>query len=91
MTTAEMMEKIDALAEWERLMNEAKAEAESIKDSLKAELTGRGVEELEVGPHILRYTTVLTSRFDTTGFKRIYSDLYTAFTKQTTSKRFSVA
>ena len=91
MTTAEMMEKIDALAEWERLMNEAKAEAESIKDRLKAELTGRGVEELEVGPHILRYTTVLTSRFDTTAFKKDFADIYAEFTKQTMSKRFSVA
>lgn len=91
MTTAEMMEKIDALAEWERLMNEAKAEAESIKDSLKAELTERGVEELEVGHHILRYTTVLTSRFDTTAFKKDFADIYAEFTKQTTSKRFSVA
>lgn len=91
MTTAEMMEKIDALAEWERLMNDAKAEAESIKDSLKAELTERGVEELEVGHHILRYTTVLTSRFDTTAFKKDFADIYAEFAKQTTSKRFSVA
>lgn len=91
MTNAELMEKINSLAEWERMASEAQAEVEAIKDSLKAELTERGVEELEVGHHILRYTTVLTNRFDSTGFKRIYGDLYTAFTKQTTSKRFSVA
>lgn len=91
MTNTELMDKITSLSEWERIAAEAQAEVDAIKDSLKAELTARGVEELEVGHHILRYTTVLTSRFDTTGFKRIYSDLYAAFTKQTTSKRFSVA
>ena len=36
MTKAEMIEKIEALNEWESLMAEAKAEAEAIKDSFKA-------------------------------------------------------
>ena len=91
MDTNELMQKIESLADWERIAKEAQAEAESIKDSLKAELTSRGVEELEVGPHILRYTTVLTSRFDTTAFKKDFADIYAEFTKQTMSKRFSVA
>lgn len=91
MTTAEMMDKISSLAEWEKIASEAQAEVDSIKDSLKAELTARGVEELEVGPHILRYTTVLSNRFDTTAFKRNFADIYAEFTKQTMSKRFTVS
>ena len=91
MDTNELMQKIESLADWERIAKEAQAEAESIKDSLKAELTSRGVEELEVGHHILRYTTVLTSRFDTTAFKRDFADIYAEFTKQTMSKRFTVS
>lgn len=91
MTNTELMDKITSLSEWERIAAEAQAEVDAIKDSLKAELTARGVEELEVGPHILRYTTVLTSRFDTTAFKKDFADIYAEFTKQTMSKRFSVA
>ena len=41
MTKAEMIEKIEALNEWEALMEEAKAEAEAIRDSLKAEMLER--------------------------------------------------
>lgn len=91
MSRNEIVAKIEALAEWESLMEEARAEAEALRDSLKAELTERGVEELEAGQYIIRYTSVLSNRFDTTAFKKIYGDLYKAFTKQTASKRFSVA
>ena len=49
MSKNELISKIEALNEWEQLMEEAKAEAEALRDSLKAELTERGVEELEAG------------------------------------------
>ena len=49
MSRNELVAKIEALNEWEALMEEAKAEAEALRDSLKAELTERVVEELETG------------------------------------------
>ena len=91
MTKAEMIEKIEALNEWEALMEEAKAEAEAIRDSLKAEMLERETEELIVGGYIIRWTSVLSNRFDTTGFKKMYGDLYKAFTKQSASRRFSIS
>ncbi len=91
MSKNELVAKIEALNEWEQLMEDAKAEAEAIRDSLKAELTDRGVQELEAGQYIIRYTDVLSNRFDTTAFKKIYGDLYKAFTKQTASKRFCIS
>jgi len=47
MSTNEISRKIEALQEWERLMEEAKAEAESLRDEIKQELLERGTEELE--------------------------------------------
>ena len=91
MATNELLNKIEALNEWEALMEEAKAEAEAIRDSLKQELLNRNTEELEAGQYIIRYTSVLSNRFDTTAFKKTYGDLYKAFTKQTASKRFSIS
>lgn len=91
MTKAEMIEKIEALNEWESLMAEAKAEAEAIKDSFKAEMLERETEELIAGTYIIRWTSILSNRFDTTGFKKKYGDLYKAFTKQTASRRFSIS
>ena len=85
MTKAEMIAKIEALNEWEALMEEAKAEADAIRDSLKAEMMERETEELIAGSYIIRWTSVLSNRFDTTAFKKIYGELYKAYTKQTAS------
>ena len=38
MSKNEIISKIEALNEWEALMEEAKAEAEALRDSIKAEM-----------------------------------------------------
>ena len=91
MSTIDIITTIEKLKEWEALAAEAAAEVEAIKDTIKREMDNRGVEELEAGQYIARFTTVLSNRFDTTGFKKEHGDLYKTFTKQTTSRRFSIA
>lgn len=91
MATNELLNKIEALNEWEQLMEEARAEAEAIRDSIKQEMLSRDTDEMEVGQYIVRWTSVLTQRFDSTSFKKAMPDVYKAFTKQTASRRFSIA
>ena len=91
MTKKEIIAQIELMNEWERVIEEAKAEVEAIKDSIKAEMADRDLDELEAGSYIVRYKTVATSRFDSTSFKQTYEDLYKAFLKQTTSRRFSIS
>ncbi len=90
MSTFELTGKIEALKEWEALLAEATAEVEAIKDEIKREMERRGVEEIEAGQYIARFTTVLSNRFDTTAFKREHGEMYKMYTKQTTSRRFSI-
>lgn len=90
MSSLEIISKIESLKEWEALVAEAAAEIESLKDAIKREMDGRGVEELEAGQYIARFTTVLSNRFDTTAFKREHGEMYKMYTKQTTSRRFSI-
>ncbi len=91
MSTNEMITKIEALNEWEKLIEEAKAEANAIRDSIKTEMDKQAIEELEVGSYIVRWTSVISNRFDTTGFKKAYAYMYKEFTKQVSSKRFSIS
>ena len=91
MTRVEIEKKIAELKEMETLLEEVKAEAEAIRDELKAEMIERDTEELETDQYIIRWTSVLSNRFDTTNFKKVYGDLYKAFTKQVASKRFSIS
>lgn len=91
MANNELLNKIEALNEWEALMEDAKAEIEAIRDSLKQEMLERGTEELECGQYILRYQTIVTNRFDNSSFKKLMPDVYKSFIRQSTSKRFTVA
>ena len=91
MSTIEITSKIEALKELEALIEEAKAEAETLRDEIKSEMLNRNTEEMEAGQYIVRWTSVLSQRFDTTGFKKAYGDLYKDFTKQIASRRFSIA
>ncbi len=90
MSTIELSTIIEKLKEWEAIQAEAAAEVEALKDQVKAEMNSRGVEELEAGQYIARFTTVLSNRFDTTCFKREHAEMYKQYTKQTTSRRFSI-
>ena len=68
MSKNELVAKIEALNEWEAVIEEAKAEAEAIRDSIKAEMLERDTEEMSAGKYIVRWTSVLSNRFDTTAF-----------------------
>ena len=48
-------------------------------------------EELCVGTHMVRYKTIVSNRFDTTGFKKEHADMYANFVKASTSRRFTIA
>ena len=91
MSTIEITSKIEALKDLESLIEEAKAEAEVLRDEIKTEMLNRDTEELEAGKYIVRWTSVLTQRFDTTAFKKVMPDVYKAYTKQVSSRRFSIA
>ena len=91
MSTIEITSKIEALRDLESLIEEAKAEAETLRDEIKAEMLNRGTEEMTAGQYIVRWTSVLSNRFDTTGFKKLYGDLYKQYTKQSASRRFTIS
>ena len=86
-----IISKVEELREWQTILDEAEAMVESLKDFIKAEMNERGVEEMEAGTHICRFTTVLSNRFDSTTFKKLHGELYKAYTKQVTSRRFTIS
>ena len=91
MSTNEIAAKVENLKELEAFIEEAKVEAEALRDEIKAEMLNRDTEELEAGQYIVRWTSVLSQRFDTTAFKKVMPDVYKAYTKQVSSRRFSIA
>jgi predicted phage-related endonuclease len=91
MSKIELLAKIELLNKYEAMMEELKAEADTIRNTIKAEMDAREVEELIAGQYIVRYTAVLSNRFDSTAFKKVMPEVYKAYTKQVSSRRFSIS
>ena len=91
MSTHELTAQIESLRALEELIEEAKAEAETLRDAIKQEMLNQNVEELTAGQYIVRWTSVLSQRFDSTAFKKVMPEVYKAYTKQVSSKRFSIS
>ena len=91
MSTTEIQAQIESLRALEELIEEAKTEAETLRDVIKQEMLLRDTEELSAGQYIVRWTSVLTQRFDTTAFKKSMPEVYKAYTKQVSSRRFTIS
>ena len=91
MSKNELIAKIEALKDLEDLIEEAKAEAETLRDSIKTEMMEQNTEELTAGQYIIRWTSVLSQRFDSTAFKKVMPDVYKAYIKQVSSRRFTLS
>ena len=91
MSANEIESMIKKLQEWEAIAEEAKAEAEALREEIKAEMLNRDTEELTAGRYIIRWTSVLSQRFDSTTLKRVLPEIYKAYTKQVSSRRFSIS
>lgn len=91
MGTMELKEKISNYRELQHLIEEAKAEMESISDEIKAEMTARETDELTVGEYKVRWSMVKSSRFDSKALKIANPELYGQFSKTTETRRFTVA
>ena len=86
----ELIAKIELLNEYEEMMEEIKNEAEAIRDEIKAEMLAENTEEMIAGQYIIRWTSILSTRFDSTAFKKVMPDVYKAYTKQISSRRFTI-
>jgi len=89
MSTNEIEAKVRELRQLQALIEEAQAEAENIRDAIKAHMGE--AEELWAGEYRVTWKTVTASRLDTTALKKALPEVAERFTKTTTSRRFCVA
>ena len=89
MSTNELESKIRELRQLQALIEEATAEAETIKDVIKASMGDS--EELRAGEYKVTWKAVKASRIDTTALRKALPDVAQAFTRETTTRRFCVA
>ena len=64
MTTNEMLSMIETMNNYDDLAAKAKEKADAIRTALKDEMLRLDTEELAAGAYIVRYTNVISNRFD---------------------------
>lgn len=89
MSTQDIERKIKLMREMQRMAEEAQAEADSIKDEIKAFMGAS--ETLSVGEYKITYKTVKGSRLDSAALRAAMPEIYATFCKQTETRRFCVA
>lgn len=86
------------MSTFEKLCNEYREnkrlieELNAMNDALKSDILSlMGTEETHVeGAAKATNKTVVSSRFDSSGFKKEYPDLFTEYSRETSYKRFCV-
>lgn len=89
MSTQELENKVRELRQLQSLIEEATAEAENIKDEIKAVMGTQ--EELKAGEYKVTWKQVKSVRIDLNGLKRALPDVAKAFSREITTRRFCVA
>ena len=77
------------LAQYTRIMEEAAATVEGLKDQLKQYMQAHELETITGLEHKCSWKTVQSSRVDTTALKKDHPDIAAAYTRMTETKRFT--
>lgn len=89
MSINEMEAKARELRQLQALIEEAQAEAEAIKDAIKAAMGDS--ETVQAGEYKITWRPVTSARIDTSALRKALPDVAAAFTKETAVRRFCVA
>ena len=89
MSTNEIEAKARELRQLQALIEEAQAEAEAIKDAIKAAMGDS--ESVQAGEYRITWKAVTSSRIDTSALRKALPDVAERFTKETVTRRFVIS
>jgi len=91
MGTNKLAERIKEYNEYKKMGEEMLAIANSIADELKNLMSDTGQEKMIVGEYKLSYTAVSRKDIDKKALANDYSDIYNAYLRETSYRRFLVS
>ena len=89
MSSYELESRIRELRQLQQLIEEAQAEAEGIRDAIKAHMGEQ--EELRAGEYRITWKPVTSSRLDAVALRAALPEVAARFTRTSTTRRFCVA
>lgn len=89
MKNTNINEVIREIKEYQKMQEDLKAEIEKLKIEAIEYLDSNELDEYLCDDGKITYREVISNRFASTEFKKVHADLYEAFTKKTSSMRFT--
>ena len=89
MSNHEIESKARELRQWLALIEEAQAQVEALKDEIKAAMGEK--EALQAGEYKISWKNVTSSRLDTAALKQALPEIAARFSKESTTRRFTIA
>ena len=82
------IEKLDMIAAQQKALE---AQAEAIRNEIRADMEQKGVDEISAFGRVARWKEIVNNRLDGNALKAVFPDIAGQFTRQTISKRFTIA
>lgn len=89
MSINELESKCRELRQLQALIDEAQAEAEALRDTIKAAMGSQ--ETVQAGEYRITWKPVTSARLDAAALRKALPDVAERFTRTTTTRRFCVA
>lgn len=86
-----LIQQVRELKSLKLMAKELADEIAKLETSLKTEMESRQTEKMTIDVFTLSYITVVTHRIDTTAIKKELPDIAARYTKESSSKRFTIA
>lgn len=91
LTDRQLDNRVKKIQLTEKQIQDLQEYVDALKTEIKAEMTERSADEIRTDNFIIRWKKVITNRLDSKSLKKDFPDIYKAFTKQSETKRFTIA
>lgn len=91
MTERQIENRVKRLRQIEAQRKALEEQEKALKEEIKADMENKGTDELRTKNFIIRWKEIISNSLDSKALKAAFPDVYGQFTKQSTSKRFTIA
>lgn len=91
MTDKMLDNRVKKIQTLEAQIKELEKEADAIRAEIKADMEAKGEDEYNTGNFILRWKEIISRKLDSKALKAALPDVFDAFSKESVSRRFTIA
>lgn len=91
MTERQIENRVKKLKAIEKQRKDLEAQEKALKEEIKRDMESKGLEEMRTKNFIIRWKEIISNTLDSKALKATFPDICEQFTKQSASKRFTIA